>query len=287
MSETGSLVAIADTVRHNGHALRPLDGWASTPGVLKEIVDPPEPLNASRILEPVRDLLPGRRHLLLAALAGLTIIGLTAAWYFTPVADVVNKERVQHVMSSVNGTAWAPFLVVALFLAGGAVAFPVTVLIAATAATFGPWLGFVYSVLGVLASAVAMYVLGAILGPGIIQSLVGEKWKKIRNGIANRGVLAIAAVRLVPLAPFTIVNIAAGACAIGVIDYVAGTLIGMLPGMMVISLLGDQLTAIIRNFSPGNAALLVLFALCWFGLAWLAQFLVARFHLHQRNGEQA
>ena len=42
--------------------------------------------------------------------------------------------------------------------------------------------------------------------------------------------LAVAAIRLVPIAPFTFVNFAAGASAIKLVDYVAGTLVGMLPG---------------------------------------------------------
>ena len=42
--------------------------------------------------------------------------------------------------------------------------FPVTLLIAATAATFGPWLGFAYAATGAAASAVVTYGVGALIG---------------------------------------------------------------------------------------------------------------------------
>jgi uncharacterized membrane protein YdjX (TVP38/TMEM64 family) len=42
---------------------------------------------------------------------------------------------------SVKASGWAPLWVLSIYLLAGAVAFPVMVLIAATAATFGPLAG--------------------------------------------------------------------------------------------------------------------------------------------------
>ena len=138
-------------------------------------------------------------------------------------------------------------LVVGTFLAGGLVAFPVTILIAATAAAFGPWFGFLYATLGVLASALAIYALGAQFGQAALRRLMGPRLDRIRARIARQGVLAVAAVRIVPVAPFTFVNLALGASAIKLVDYLAGTLLGMLPGLIVMSALGHRIVAIVSQ----------------------------------------
>ena len=58
-----------------------------------------------------------------------------------------------HPFAEIADMPGAAFIVVALFVVGGILVFPVLLLIAATAATFGPWLGFAYAASGALASA--------------------------------------------------------------------------------------------------------------------------------------
>ena len=52
---------------------------------------------------------------------------------------------------------------------------------------------------------------------------------------------------MVPVAPFSLINLMAGASSISVLDYLAGTLIGMLPGLIVMSALGHQITALVTD----------------------------------------
>ena len=68
--------------------------------------------------------------------------------------------------------------------------------------------------------------------------------------------LAIAAIRLVPIAPFTVVNLVAGASEIRLGAFVAGTILGMLPGWIVMSALGHQIMRIISEPSAADVALL-------------------------------
>ena len=70
---------------------------------------------------------------------------------------------------------------VAVFVAGGLVAFPVVILIAATAAAFGPWFGFLYATMGVLASALATYALGAQFGQRALRNVMGPRLDRIRD----------------------------------------------------------------------------------------------------------
>jgi uncharacterized membrane protein YdjX (TVP38/TMEM64 family) len=168
---------------------------------------------------------------------------------------------------SLSEEPWAPMLVIGVYLVAGLLAFPVLVLIAATAATFGPVTGFAYAAAGSLASAVVTYAVGALLGRETLRDFIGPRLSRIRNRIARGGVLAVAAIRLVPLAPFTVVNLVAGASEIRLGAYVAGTVLGMLPGLIVMSALGHQIMRILTSPSLGDFAMLIGAVLVWIGIA--------------------
>ena len=170
----------------------------------------------------------------------------------------------------------ALFIVIALFVVGGVLVFPVLLLIAATAATFGPWLGFAYAASGALASALVTYGLGALIGRRTLDGLLGPRLNRVRRSIARRGVLAVAAVRMVPVAPFTLVNLVAGASRIPLLDYVLGTIIGMAPGLILMSALGHQIFSMITEPTLTNMLLLLVALLVWIALTIGVQSLLIR-----------
>jgi phospholipase D1/2 len=149
-------------------------------------------------------------------------------------------------------------------------------LIAATAAAFGPLPGLLYATAGVLASAIITYAVGSRLGKEALRSVLGPRLNRVRRKIARQGILAIATIRLVPLAPFTVVNLVAGASAIRPIDYIAGTILGMLPGIIVLSLLGHQIVRILTEPSALEIALLVAAVATWIAISVGLQFIVSR-----------
>jgi uncharacterized membrane protein YdjX (TVP38/TMEM64 family) len=102
------------------------------------------------------------------------------------------------------------------------------------------------------------------------------------RAMARQGVLAMALVRNLPVAPFGLVNLIAGASHIHFRDYLLGTALGMLPGVLAITLLGDSLGRLIRQPSWTN----VLLALAVIGCILLAAWWLRR-RLAQREQEQA
>ena len=60
---------------------------------------------------------------------------------------------------------------------------------------------------------------------------------------------------LVPIAPFTVVNLVAGASGISMFDFFVGTLLGMLPGLILISAVGHQIALILTAPTAGGIAL--------------------------------
>lgn len=276
----GSLVRTARTLARNGHSLQPIvdDPKVSEAfGLIQGVADPEKPIGAEEFISNMLGgYVPARNYstVLKVIAAGLVIVGLAMAWQFVPLAD---PKSVKEFFSELAGSYWAPFVVIASFVVAGSLMFPVTVLIAATAAAFGPWTGFTYAFVGALASALTTYAIGAAVGKRTVQDLLGPRLNRIRQKIASRGVVSIAAIRLVPVAPFTVVNLAAGASAIPVFDYMAGTVIGMLPGMIMISAVGNQFARILTSPTPFDVAALVLAVGAWVVLSIGVQAAVSRY----------
>jgi uncharacterized membrane protein YdjX (TVP38/TMEM64 family) len=63
-------------------------------------------------------------------------------------------------------------------------------------------------------------------------------------------------VRLLPLAPFSIVNAVAGASHIGWRDFLLGTLLGMAPGIVLTAAFIDRVVAVVRDPGLDTAAVL-------------------------------
>lgn len=314
LAREGSLVRVADRLCGNGHCLAPIDDGQPDRTILarlaERVADPVRPLRLGRLAgrflprlllhgsrtigrrlakrearntESARaDTSPEQEEGLLGR-AGVVVAGalalillLTLAWQFTGLKELAQPDRIRGLLEGVEGEPWALGLVVGLFLLGGAVAFPVTILILATAAVFGPLWGMVYSTAGVVASAGLMFAAGARFGHDVPRRLLGKRWEKLRDRLQRRGLLAMVALRVVPVAPFSLVNLAAGAASIRFVDFALGTLIGMGPGIAAIALLGDRIAKVLADPSGVQIAVLVLCVAGWIGLSFGAQAVVSR-----------
>jgi phospholipase D1/2 len=283
LAQTGSLIATAEALTKSGHRVLPVDdGKLAKPpfGVIIEgVADPEQPIPAPAFLRSFVGERPrARRFRRVANLLGAAFIllALALSWQFTPLAEMAKAQAVHGWLETISQSDEAPFFVIGAFVAGGLVAFPVTLLIAATAATFGPLLGLVYAATGAIASALVTYAIGAKLGRRLLEDALGPRLHRIRRHISRRGVLAIATVRLVPVAPFTLVNLVAGATQIPLRDYLSGTVLGMAPGIVVLSALGYQILSIITEPTATNMLLFLAAVAAWIGLAIGVQAAVAR-----------
>ena len=174
---------------------------------------------------------------------------------------------------------WAPLLVIGVYIVGGLIAFPVLILIAATAAAFGP------GHRACLCGGRLARERGRHLSRSA--SRIGRDALRARDRPAaqaraaaascNGGVLAIAAIRLVPIAPFTVVNLVAGASEIRLGAFIAGTILGMAPGWIVMSALGHQMMRILSGPSAADVALLAGVIAIWIALAGGVQVAFAKF----------
>lgn len=265
-----SLIRAIDSLRGGPRTLEPFDG--QIPPEVDELVpdadfvDPSRPYEAHLVPEEQRS--STHRQILLGAVVLLAVVGLAAAWRWSPLADWLDVPRLLSYVEAFEQSPIAPFATVGAFLAGGLLIAPVTVLITVTVLAFGPLYGFLYSFIGMTSSAILTFVIGRLLGRQMI-----ERWSKrvhrLSRRLAEKGILAVVAVRVLPVAPFSIVNMVAGASHIRTRDFVVGTVIGELPGLIGLSIFVDQITSTIKHPGPGSYALLAGSAVVIVGAVWM------------------
>src|SRR6185436_11421813 len=130
--------------------------------------------------------------------------------------------------------------------------FPRWLITLAAVATFGPWAAFAYAQLGIVLAALCGYVTGKLVSRETVRRLAGPRINRLTDLLRRRGLIAVVMVRLVPIAPFMVVNVVMGATRIRAHHFVVGTILGMLPGLLATTVLGDQLTAAISEPTRAN-----------------------------------
>lgn len=189
-----------------------------------------------------------RRTLALALL--LVALAIGWAWMYLPVASAPSVASLLAFAEQAHTSPLAPFIALACFAIGGLVVFPVNLLIAATVVVFGPLAGAFYALLGSLASAIVVHEVGRRLPAAIVVRLLGSGGERLRLRVVGRGLLAVAVVRLVPVAPYSVVSLMSGVARIRRVDYVAGTALGMLPGIVLYALFVDRARAVLLDPNP-------------------------------------
>jgi len=188
-------------------------------------------------------------------------------WRYTPLAEWADPDRIAKWMQQLRESMWAPVIVVGIFVLGGLIVFPLTLLITATAIVFEPAMAVAISLVGALANALTLYTLGRVVMRDTVMHAFSSAVEKLRKVLSSSGILAVATIRMVPIAPFTLVNLAAGAIEVRVRDYLIGTLLGVLPGTVALTAFGRQLREILEQPTLKNVGVLVGVVLAWIGLS--------------------
>ncbi len=272
-----SLLRAIEVLRGTGRTLMPMDTSLdlSLDALVPDhsVLDPERPIDPDEI---VADLVShersrvGTRARVFAFGAAVVALALLAlAWRFTPLHEWLSLDRLVDAGEALEGHAYAPLIVLLAYVVGGLLVIPLMLLVAGTAIVFGPVLGIVYAFAGGLLSAAVVYAIGRKLGRETVRKVAGRKLNELSRRLARRGLLAIVFVRLVPVAPFSIVNVVVGAAHIGWRDFLLGTAIGLAPGIVLISLFMDRATAAIRHPGPATFAMLTAIAGTIVAIAYL------------------
>jgi uncharacterized membrane protein YdjX (TVP38/TMEM64 family) len=200
---------------------------------------------------------------------GVILLGAGLFYFFDP-GDILSLEWLKTNQSlldtfyqanslTVMTGFVALFLVIGLFLLPGA-----TLLSVCSGAVFGLPLGPLLVSLGSTLGAVLAFFVARYILRDWVEERFGERLQPIQAGLCENDIHYILVLRLVPLFPFFLVNIAMGASQVSWKMFMLGTLLGKLPATWVYANAGSHLVSL-RSLSdiisPGMMGALTLLGL--------------------------
>ena len=183
-----------------------------------------------------------------------TLVGLALVWRLTPLSEFLNPQKLFFVMRDfARHSSWA-FLAFAVTIAvGNLLMVPINLLLIAVAMVFPGMKGFLCGMLGALLTALLQAHVGRMIGASRARETFGEKFEIISGIIRERGLRAMVVLSLVPVAPNIVVNVVAGICRIPIWKHLIGTMIGFLPGLILLNLMSRELRQFAQDPSLGAA----------------------------------
>jgi uncharacterized membrane protein YdjX (TVP38/TMEM64 family) len=263
-----SLIRAIESLRGKERTLQPLD--ASVDPEVDQLVpesaliDPERPISPEGFIShfvPEEQKPHTARRIVLAGIMLAALLGLAAAWRWSPLGEWVDIDSLISRAQALNTHPATPLLVILGFAVAGSLAIPLTLLVVAAVLAFGPLSGFLYSLAGAELSALLSYIAGQGAGRELVRRYAGGRLNSVSRKLSRRGVLTIVMLRMVPVAPFAVINLVAGASHIRLRDFALGTLVGLLPGLVAIALFADGLVNSIREPDAGSFAWLAVVVL--------------------------
>ena len=187
-------------------------------------------------------------------LAGASFMALGGHRYLNFAALAENREWVCDLVGAARAAAALAFILVYAGLV--ALSVPGAALLTITGGfLFGPWLGGAYAVIGATIGATVVF-LAARAGLAGLAARAGPWVRRLEKGFRRNGLNYLLVLRLIPIFPFWLVNLVAGAAGLRLWVYVLGTFIGIIPVTFIFASLGNGLGTLVEEGRPPDLAIL-------------------------------
>jgi phospholipase D1/2 len=296
IQRAGSVHGAIAAFREQTRTLRQFDElpeWPDTLLSVASVADPEEPIALETLLsERQAEESVAKGKPAWGKIAGLVAVvaALMALWRFTPLREVATAEAAIQWAKAFGELWWAPLLLMAAYTPACLVMFPRPLITLAAVLAFGPLLGFTYSLLGICASAAVTWWMGRHMRRDTVRRLAGPKLDRMIDVLKKHGLVAMTLLRLVPIAPFAVESIVAGAIGMKLWHVVLGTAIGLLPGTLTTTVFGDAIETAVTGAGAVNwwlvgAAVTLLAGGAWGVKRWFTR-MERRMRAHAETGRQ-
>lgn len=203
----------------------------------------------------------GSGGLPLAAIgAGIVVLLAAAIAVFATSGDARSPTELLAVLEARTSGPLAPFVAGPVFALAATLFAPVTWLIALSALLFEPVVAAAVSIFGTAISTIATHRIGVTFAGPVSARLPAKLLSRVEKLAAGSDTMSMVGLRLLPIAPFAVVNIAVGIAGVALRHLLAGSLIAMIPGIVFISFSIDRARAALRGepvFEPWIAVMIV------------------------------
>lgn len=191
---------------------------------------------------------------LLLLIAAIWALGLTDRLSWSGLAR--NQEALH---AWVAAHRWlAPCLFVALYAVSVALSLPQAALLTmAGGLLFGTAAGGALAVTGATIGAVSLFLIARSAVAGPMARRGGATLAKLREELRLNGFSYLLAIRLIPVVPFWLVNLAAALCGMRLRPFALATFLGIMPGTFVIASIGAGVGDVLARGERPDFAVLV------------------------------
>lgn len=164
-------------------------------------------------------------------LAGILLLigGLAAAYFLTPLQNLLNVDTVIEITDGVPKTWWTAATFLLLFFAGGALLFPIPLMALAVSLVFPTWIAVLIVLPGFALAASGGYLVGLIFDRKWFGESITRHIHNLKLKIQNKDLYAVFALRIAPTPPFTVTSMISGILRIHYLKYLVGSVLGIMP----------------------------------------------------------
>lgn len=167
--------------------------------------------------------MPSLALLRLAALVVLLVVTAAALLF-------LGTDGVSGMLEDAADSQWGTVAFFVLYVVAVITLVPGTIGTITSGAVLGFATGFPVALAGSLVGATIAFFIARGLGREGSQELLGGRLMSIDDWIGDNDFVSIVVLRLMPIVPFNLLNYAAGLTAMRPSRYIAGSVIGILPG---------------------------------------------------------
>jgi uncharacterized membrane protein YdjX (TVP38/TMEM64 family) len=212
-----------------------------------ECMNIPQPENSSRPATVRRWLAP-------AVIVALMAVGYGLGLHRYLSLDVLASNRESLRNFTAGHFAEALLLFILLYAVAVALSFPgATALTVAGGLLFGWFFGGVAAIIAATLGGMAIFLIARSSFGEALSRKGGERLQKLRQGFDRDAFSYLLFLRLVPLFPFWLVNLASALTGMKLRTFAAATAVGIVPGTLAFAFLGEGLDSVISAQSRAHA----------------------------------
>jgi len=209
------------------------------------VIDPEEPFSPDYFVTQYipREQRPDGRKRLVVFVGIITgLLALALLWQTTELQQWLNPQILAQKVSSLSAPGHLNNFIIFLSLIIAAILMvPITLLAVLAGILFDASVAFGYIFSSALGASALGFISGRLLGKGLIEQFDLKRVERLSKRVAERGTIAVSILRLVPIAPFAVFNLVAGASHLSFRQFMLGSIFGLAPGLAAITLFSNTL----------------------------------------------
>ncbi len=171
--------------------------------------------------------------------------------------DALRDSRVMLLDLVARHGVIAPMLFILAYVVVTACSLPGALIMTLTGGfLFGTLVGGFYTVIGATLGAIALFVAARTALGDVLRAKAGGALAKLEAGFREDAFNYLIVLRLIPLFPFFVVNLAAALLGTPLLKFIVATFIGIIPGTLVYSSVGSGLGAVFDSGATPNLGII-------------------------------